>query len=60
MLTLKITAEWVFKWLKIALILGLILLMILIKAGGKSNVVFVHVHADADICDNSRTRQSGQ
>ncbi|KAI4218845.1 MAG: hypothetical protein L6R36_008721, partial [Xanthoria steineri] len=25
--------EWVFKWLKIALILGLILLMILIKAG---------------------------
>ena len=35
--------EWVFKWLKIALLIGLILLMILIRAGGVSEVV---IHTD--------------
>lgn len=27
--------EWIFKWLKIALLLGLCILMVLIKAGGE-------------------------
>lgn len=41
--------EWVFKWLKIALLLGLILLMIAIKAGGESgcHVGCVDCAADA-------------
>ncbi|KAI4266901.1 MAG: hypothetical protein L6R38_008492 [Xanthoria sp. 2 TBL-2021] len=52
--------EWVFKWLKIALLLGLILLMILIKAGGESEMLPYTVMPKLMLCDNSRTWQSGQ
>ena len=52
--------EWVFKWLKFALLFGLILLMILIRAGGERRRYSMHILQEADICDNSWIWQSEQ
>ncbi|KAL8838573.1 MAG: hypothetical protein Q9205_001848 [Flavoplaca limonia] len=41
--------EWVFKWLKFALLFGLILLMILIRAGGERRRYSMHILREADV-----------